>query len=166
MAQPIYCDFPGCQDPEAPRARTALWMLQKLDGTTIEAYCGDHWPMAAVVSAQEQAEANGTSLAELLAPMPPGPDEPTDDDEPGGGELASFQQVAGPAEPAQATPALASEDQDTPEPPAPAVEAASGPTVVRRGTSRSRRAHEARKRDKARAAVAAETDPGDGSTGP
>lgn len=156
MAQPIYCDFPDCQDPEAPRSRVALWMLQKLDGTTIEAWCALHWPLAAIVSAQEQAELNGTSLAELLAPAPPEPDEPTDEDEEPGVTADAFPEPAQRPQTAD-TPAPGSSPPNEAQEAVPtALEPEPSPKVIRRGTSPSRRAHEARKRARARKAPAPE----------
>lgn len=129
MAQPIYCDYAGCQDPEAARARFATWMIQRLDGTLAEAYCEDHWPIMAVVLAAGQAEASGTTLDALLSPPEPGPDEPDDSDEP--------QVAVSP----QDGPGAPQGDGVDPEP----------THVVKRGTSRSRRAHQARKREREQA---------------
>lgn len=173
MAQPIYCDMQGCQDPDAPRPRIAVWMVQRLDGSLVEAYCNDHFPFAAVAYADNAAQEAGTSLAALMQPPEPGPDDPTDSDEPEVAEPATFQDAPAAQEPAQ-EPGQAAEGATTPEAAIPAVlEAPSGPTVIRKGTSPSRRAHEARKRARSRKAAApepelvpTETDPGDGSTGP
>lgn len=158
MAQPIYCDLAGCQDPEAPHPRLAVWMVQRLDGSLAEAYCDQHWPVAAIAYADQAAQAAGSSLAELLSPPEPGPDEPTD--EPSDEPVAEDQPLEGTSATERLLEGVTVSSDDDPDSMATAaiLEDAGATVTVRRGTSRSRRAHEARKRAKAGAQAEAPAD--------
>lgn len=142
MANPIYCDWEGCEE------LASVLVSRLADGETI-AWCDPHW--GAFVLATAQAAEPGQELPGP-EPQPPAPDEgqPDRDDE-DADDAEALRRLEGTSAPrtADSGPVEESAAQGPSEPPGPAGEAVEGPTVVRRGTSRSRRQHEARKRQRA-----------------
>jgi len=152
MAQTIYCDLEGCQ-AEDGSPTPAVWLVTNLTSGDRNAWCTPHYlelSRALLAAASPEPEP---------APVP-GPDQPdADDEDAADAEALRRLETAGRARTADVGAEVAGPTNATNEAPGPAGEAVEGPTVVRRGTSKSRRAHEARKR--AKTATAAEPEPAD-----
>jgi hypothetical protein len=141
MAQPIYCDFEGCDDA------AALLVSRLADGETL-AWCEPHW--GAFLAATAQA-------AGLVEPTDQAPAEPDtgdkdrpdadDEDQQDQDALRRLEAASAPRT-AEGTRVEESAGQGSSEAPGPAGDATDPAQVVRRGTSRSRRRHEAKLREK------------------
>ena len=152
MAQTIHCDSEGCVDSEGMPTE-ANWLVSRQDAGETLAWCDAHYVelCRAVVAQVDSASAEPAPAA---AEPPQEPDEDEDDTD----ALARLQAVTAPA---SADPGAIDEQAGGDPPPVadPPATSAEPANVVRRGTSRSRRAHQAKVKAKA---AKAEADPARG----
>lgn len=171
MANPIHCDWAGCE-------LLADVMVSRLSDGETTAWCGAHYVgiAQAVVSAAEDVVLAPEPEPEPPEPAEPEPDEDTDEDADAKVAARLVRYAAAQAADDEApissddepgtlgapgeAPSVAVAAEPGPESvgdiaPGPAPEP-TGPTVIPKGTSASRRRHEARKRAKAQAAEAAD----------
>lgn len=147
MAQTIMCDFDGCE------AEHDLIVSLHANGDT-SAFCFEHMVLFCQSYIAQWEEAN--------PPAPPvGDDEPEPEPAPAPAELAELLELPGTVEPERdyfaepygsrpgETGELLEREPEAGQAPDPGVA-----QVVKRGTSPSRRAHEARRREKARQSAA------------
>lgn len=145
MAQPIYCDGEGCEQP------ADVLVSQLANGDTL-ALCNPHWAGFLVASAQG-LEDQAPPPAPPAEPEPDPRDRPDADDEDADDTeaLRRLEAVSAPRT-ADTAPDGSEAAQGASAPPGPAEGAVEPTTVVARGTSRSRRKYEARERAKQKAA--------------
>jgi hypothetical protein len=151
MAQTIYCDN-GDAHPDGPPPHD--WLVSQAASGETMAWCN-----ACYVLLCRAVVADADAQAPQPEPEPePAPEPDADDEDGDDAEAIARLEAAGQARTA-ADSAEGSTPPDAPSgAPGPADEAPAGPRVVKRGTSPSRKAHEARKRRKARK-PAAEPEP-------
>lgn len=170
----LYCDNDQ-RHPQADAAEPATWLVSRLTDGESQAWCDPCYLELCMLVAQQAVEQLPDDQPAAPAPEPDRDDEDADDAEAlarleaeGRARTADTAAVgsessngaSGPPSPAEAAqepaPDIDQAQQDGAQEPAPAtVEPAQ---VVKRGTSRSRRGHEARKRSKAKAAASGSTD--------
>ena len=145
MAQPIYCDWEGCDEP------ADVMVSQLANGDTL-AWCNPHWGQVLLAMAAELEP--GQELPGPAARQESDEDDgrDRDDEDADDAEAIARLEATGRARTADSTPDGSEAPQEESAPPAGAQEPVEPTNVVARGTSRSRRRHEAKKRDKARAA--------------
>ncbi|TMK84605.1 MAG: hypothetical protein E6G44_09735 [Actinobacteria bacterium] len=164
MAQPMHCDYAGCPN-------LGDWIVSRVDNGDTFAWCQEHYVLLcratveqanqAELEAQQQAaqaDQLGQQLASELGIAEPEPalnlaavpdTEPDDDEDDDEDAVVRRLQATGRPTPEQWAAAEAQDLGELTPATAAALEAPRSTRVVKRGTSPSRRAHEARKRVKA-----------------
>lgn len=151
-AQPMHCDYAGCD-------KLAEWISSRIENGDTFAWCDAHWLFLAqsIVAAAEQAQAEQLPPEDQPQPEPAaaaGAELDGEPEQPGGPlpaaeapesarTAANGQEVVEPQEPDQ-------------QPVAAGSAGPGGTRVVKRGTSPSRRAYQARVRAKKQAAESAD----------